>query len=107
MNHLQRQVNKLVTFPPYLKDAGRSEAAEQVEKCVKWLHLQGFEVLGAQVGTRNPRITVRASPLCDQLDGAVRRFERTAQGERRYRVALRLDCEVRWADAEQSRGGKQ
>lgn len=98
MNHIQRQVNKLVTFPPYFKEADRSEAAEQVEKCVKWLHLQGFEVLAVLVGTRNPRISVRTSPLCAQLDGAVRRFERAAQGERRYWVALRFDCEVRWAE---------
>lgn len=92
----------LAAWPSYFKDADRQEVAGKVERCVDWLHLQGFDVCGVQVGTRNPRITIRHSPLCEKLEGAVRRFERVGLVEMRYWVAIRFDCEVRWVD-----GGEQ
>ncbi|OHD24110.1 MAG: hypothetical protein A2Y38_12295 [Spirochaetes bacterium GWB1_59_5] len=77
----------------------RLQTAVHASQCVKWLQSQGFEVLGVQKGPRNPRVTIRTSLLCEQLEGAVRRFERSPQGEKRYWVAIRFGCEVRWTEA--------
>lgn len=78
----------------------RLETAVQSDRCAKWLKAQGFEVLCVQKGPRNPRITIRTSPLCDQLEGAVRMYERVGKTERRYWVAIRFGCEVRWTETE-------
>jgi hypothetical protein len=76
----------------------RIEVARQADQCVKWLIIQGFEVLYMQKGLSCPRVIIRNSPLCKSLDGAVHMYQRGLQGERRYYFAIRFDCEVRWAD---------
>lgn len=76
--------------------AQRFEIAERANHCVKWLKIQGFDVLCVQKGRNGPLIIVRRSPLCDQLEGAVAVYERALRFERRYMVVARLDCEVRW-----------
>ena len=79
----------------------RLEIAAQADFCVKWLKAQGFEVLFVDKGTRTPpRITVRSSSLCGQLEGAVRAYERTARRERHYMMAQRHGCEVCWTAPE-------
>ena len=95
--------NQQLASPAIYPPAQRADAlriALETDHCVKWLKAQGFEVLTVQKGKRNPRITIRTSPLCEQLEGAVRMYERSAQGERRYWVAIRFDCEVRWTESE-------
>lgn len=81
----------------------RFEVAEQANRCVKWLKIQGFEVLRVQKGQRVPLITIRTCPLCDQLEGAIAVYERSLKGAQRYKKVMRLDCEVRWED----KGGMQ
>jgi hypothetical protein len=95
MNNLQAKQSEL---PPRPTLDERMDTAVQASRCVKWLLVQGFEVLGVQKGPRNPRITIRTSPLCDQLEGAVRMFERVGKAEKRYFVAIRFGCEVRWTE---------
>lgn len=92
-------------MPPRDISAERLKTANQADQCVKWLKVQGFEITLVQRSPRKPRIHIKCSPLCAKLEGAVWMFERTKQGERRYWVALRFGCEVRWIDAgpEQSR----
>lgn len=76
--------------------AERFLIAEQAYQCVAWLKVQGFEVLCIE---RGPRITIRNSPLCDQLEGVVDGYSRSAGGEQRYRMVTRFDCTVMWAAA--------
>lgn len=105
---LEREVSP--TRPPRITLADRLAHAAKADPCVKWLKAQGFEVLYVERGTHNPRVIIRTGQLCAQLEGAVRRYERIGQTERRYWVAIRFGCEVRWAEAcpEQSRrGGEQ
>jgi hypothetical protein len=75
----------------------RLAIAEQADRCAKWLKAQGLEVLRVEKGPRTPpRITIRTSPLCERIEGAVHIYERGLQGERRYKTVMRLGCEVRW-----------
>lgn len=97
MSTVQLRVNPPV-WPMYFKEADKKEAAWQIDQCVKWLHSQGFEIVSVQAGSRNPRIIIRSSQLCEGLEGAVRRYERIGMNETRYWVAIRFDCEVRWTD---------
>lgn len=69
------------------------EEERRVSYCVNWLESQGFNVLNIE---RGQRITVRYSPLCDQLEGAVSGFCRSLKGELRYKSVWRHDCEVIW-----------
>lgn len=74
----------------------RLQLAHRAKQCVDWLFVSGFEVLQVQKGLDKPRVFIRNSPLCKQLDGAVHRFERSNGIERRYWFAIRFDCEIRW-----------
>lgn len=77
----------------------RFEVAEQANHCVKWLKIQGFEVLRVYKGLNGaPLITIRTSPLCDKFEGAIAVYERSLKGVQRYKKVMRLDCEVRWED---------
>lgn len=78
--------------------AQRFEIAEQANHCVKWLKVQGFVVPHVQQGRCSPLIIIRPSPLCEQIEGAIGVYERSLHGEQRYKVAMRLGCEVRWDD---------
>ena len=85
------------TFSPAA--ARRLWIAGQADYCARWLKVQGLEVLLVEKGTRTPpRIHVRYSPLCDRIEGAVMVYERSVQGERRYKSVMRFGCEVRWED---------
>lgn len=75
----------------------RFEIASQADRCVAWLRVQGLSVLSIGGG---PCITIRTSPLCDEFEGVVEGYSRTAKGETRYRMVSRFDCEVRWVIAE-------
>lgn len=98
-DQIEREVSPLRT--PRITLADRLTHAAKADPCVKWLKVQGYDVLYVQRGILNspPRIIIRAEPLCDQLEGAVHRFERVGKVESRYRVAIRFDCEVRWYEA--------
>jgi len=99
MSNLQRQIPTPVPVSTYhATPAERLAAAERADYCVRWLKIQGFEVLYVQKGPRNPRVIIRTSPLCEKLEGAVRMYERIGKTEKRYWVAIRFDCEVRWTD---------
>lgn len=74
----------------------RADVALAAQQCVNWCRAQGFEVTGVQRGAHRHRVYIKASPLCNKLDGAVHRFERSNGIERRYWFAIRFDCEVRW-----------
>lgn len=95
MSSLQRRVTP-GSYPFTPSPAERVTVAKATDSCVRWLKVQGFEVLYMQKGLRLPRVIIRPSPLCDSLDGAVHRYERGMYGERRYWFAIRFDCEVRW-----------
>lgn len=95
----QHQATPPFVWPHHYTEADRQAAAWQIEACVGWLKAQGFEVRGVQMCSRNPRIFIDNSPLCEQLEGAVRRFERIGNIENHYWVAIRFDCEVRWTVA--------
>ncbi len=97
MSNVQLRVTPPV-WPMYFREADKTEAAQKIDQCAKWLHQQGFEIAHVQAGSRNPRIIIRSSPLCEGLEGAVRRYERVGMNETRYWVAIRFDCEVRWMD---------
>lgn len=71
----------------------RRRIAEQADFCVRWLKAQGFDVLAVSDG---PRILVRYSHLCDQLEGAVEGYSRGPKGSERYKCVIRHECEVRW-----------
>ncbi|MDD2721637.1 MAG: hypothetical protein PHH47_10060 [Gallionella sp.] len=78
--------------------AQRADVALAAQACVNWCRVQGFIVTGVQRGLSHPRVYIKASPLCRALEGAVHRFERVGNVERRYWFTLRLGCEVRWND---------
>lgn len=78
----------------------RRRIAQQVHQCSQWLRVSGYEILRVEGGFCQPRIVIKPSPLCDQLDGAVNAYERTLHGERRYRYAVRFDCMVEWSESE-------
>lgn len=86
---------ELNDVPNTVSGAWRFLIAEKADQCVGWLKAQGFDVLMVEAG---PRITVRTSPLCDQLEGAVRGFSRGLHGEQYYKMAHRLGCTVCWLD---------
>lgn len=74
---------------------------ESVFQCVNWLKEQGFTVLHAQAGRRNPRIEIAACRLCLRLEGMVHITERHFnQPTKRGWVALLFGCEVRWEESE-------
>lgn len=75
----------------------RFKIASQADRCVSWLRAQGFTVLSIGAG---PCITVRLSPLCNQLEGAAEGYSRTGSGETRYQTVNRFDCEVCWVLSE-------
>lgn len=80
--------------------AQRLLIARRADQCAKWLKAQGLEVLHIERGLRTPpRIHIKPIPRCDGIDGAVQCYERGPQGERRYKMAMRFDCEVQWDDA--------
>lgn len=70
----------------------RFQIASRADRCVNWLKANGFEVLRVEAS----RITIKASPLCDKLEGAVEGFTRNRKGEQRYKMVSRLDCAVVW-----------
>lgn len=74
----------------------RRKIRDKADGCVKWLKAQGFSVQRVEPGPVCPRIVIHASPLCDQLEGAIGGFERSTQGECRYSFVFRFGCEVRW-----------
>jgi hypothetical protein len=94
----QQNVIPSPTWPLHLREADRTKAADKAKQCIGWLRAQGFEVLCAILTTRNPRIIIKHSPLCEKLEGAVRRFERNRLSECHYWVAIRFECEVRWQE---------
>lgn len=95
----------------------RRQIATKADYCVKWLKVQGFDVLRVEQGAVGPRIIIRTSPLCKQLDGTVSAYsriccantgaarrtatEKSSKSEQRYSFAFRFDCEVRWMEGEQ------
>lgn len=95
----------------------RRALAFRADYCVKWLKVQGFDVLRVEKGAVGPRIIIRTSPLCKQLDGTVSAYSRVCcantgaarrtvadksdKTEQRYSFAFRFDCEVRWMEGEQ------
>ena len=87
-------------WPPFRRQSDQPEVVERAHQCVNWLAEQSFEVLTVEITGRNTRITIKPSPQCNQLHGAVRRFERCGQSERRYWVAILFACEVRWTEHE-------
>lgn len=80
-------------FIQSVRQAQRLDIAERADRCVKWLKIQGFEVLRVEQG---PRIIIRTCPLCDKFEGAIETYERNLQAAHRYKKVMRLDCEVRW-----------
>lgn len=80
-----------------IKQAQRLAIAEQANRCIKWLRIQGFEVRHVMKGHQGPLIIIETNPLCEKLEGAVDAYERGPKGEYRYRMVMRLNCEVRWA----------
>ncbi len=116
-------MNQAAAYYPESKFPSRPAAlhiAQDAHQCVQWLKCQGFDVLFVQAGSRlsappspkgsasrvgrilKPRVYIRTSPLCEQLEGAVWMYERITHNgnmvSRRYWVAIRLGCEVRWTD---------
>lgn len=85
-------------WPPHVPP--RAKLFGRIHRCIEWLAVQKYEVLTVQQGPRIPRVYIKPSPLCDELEGAVEHYERSAAGERRYKTALRFGCEVRWAVTE-------
>ena len=82
--------------------ARRREIAAQATFCAQWLRAQGFEVLYVDQGARTPpRITIRSSPLCNRLEGAVRAYQRTLRREQHLMIVMRHGCEVVWTRAEE------
>lgn len=71
----------------------RRNLASQADYCVKWLQENGLEVIAISDG---PRITVRNSPLCNKLEGAVQGYSRGPKGVEHYKTVIRFDCEIRW-----------
>lgn len=94
MNNLQRKSD----YPA--SPAERLSLAQRARQCTNWLKANGLEVIGIQKGLDKPRVFIKNSPLCEKLEGAVHRFERLGNVERRYWFAIRFGCEVRWNDEE-------
>jgi hypothetical protein len=90
-------MNAVVEIPRRHQGAQRFQIASQADRCVAWLRAQGFDVLAIQAG---PRITIRYSDLCEQLEGVVEGYQRTPKGETRYKMASRFDCAVVWIVSE-------
>lgn len=94
----------LIETPPKVREIALNAAeqrrtlAEKADGCVRWLKSQGFDVVRVEKGVVGPRIIIRTSPLCKQLDGTVSAYSRIANGEQRYSFAFRFDCEVRWME---------
>lgn len=82
----------------------RRRIAQQVHQCSQWLRVQGYEILRVEGGFCQPRIVIKPSPLCDQLDGAADAFERTRHGACHYRYAVRFGCMVTWTESEAHHG---
>lgn len=95
---MNEKCNRLIGGSP--ASAVRADVAQAAQLCVNWCRAQGLEVLGIQKAPNKPRIFIKNSPLCASLDGAVHRFERIGNIERRYWFAIRFDCEVRWNEGE-------
>lgn len=74
----------------------RRQIAMKAYQCARWLQISGFEVLAVMGGLRQPRVIIKADPLCERLDGVVEAYERSLHGERRYRYAVRFGCMVEW-----------
>jgi len=85
----------LIEIPRRLCPARRFLITEQADQCVNWLKANGFDVLSIEPG---PSITIRTSPLCNELEGAVAGYSRGLHGERRYKMVIRFDCAVYWLD---------
>lgn len=83
-------------WPPHIPL--KAEHTGRIYRCVNWLDVQGFEVVQVSDGASTPHIYIKPSPLCDMLDGTVHMYERGPHGERRYKMAIRFGCEVRWHD---------
>lgn len=96
----------LIETPPKVRAIALNTAeqrrtlAEQAHGCVRWLKSQGFDVVRVEKGAVGPRIIIRTSPLCKQLDGTISSYSRTINGEYRYSFTFRMECEVRWLEAE-------
>lgn len=75
----------------------RRALARKAHQCACWCKASGFEVLAVMGGLRQPRVVIKPSPLCDELEGAVAAYERGVCGARRYRYAVRFGCMVEWA----------
>ena len=86
---------EVIENPTKTSAEARMAIAQQVDQCVKWLKINGFEVHGVE---RCGRIHIRTSPLCEQLEGAIAGFSRGPRGVQRYKTVIRFDCEVRWID---------
>ncbi len=98
MNMALMRTEPITVFCPVTR---RRWIAEQVDICTKWCKVQGLEVLRVEKSLRTPpRIYIKPSTLCDRLEGAVACYERGPHGERRYKMAIRFGCEVRWMESE-------
>lgn len=73
------------------------ESMERATNCARWLHAQGYTLLGIATGRRNPRIEIAACRMCAQLNGVVRMTERQYNHPAVHSmVAIYFGCEVRW-----------
>lgn len=77
----------------------RRHLADQVQRCIAWLKVNGYEVRTVLGGTFLPRIVISRSHLCAMLEGVVDAWERTPTGERRYNFVIRFDCMIEWEAA--------
>lgn len=93
---------------PHIQQVARSTANAHVLACIehallcaRWLHEQGYTVLKATAGQRNPRIQIAATRQCARLHGVVHMTERHYnQPTRNSWVAFVFGCEVRWSESE-------
>lgn len=85
-------MNTVRNMPLRIQGAERFQIASQADRCVNWLKVNGFEVLSVEPS----RITIKASSLCDKLEGVVEGFARNRKGEQRYKMVSRLGCAVVW-----------
>lgn len=81
-----------LNMPRRIQGEQRFQIASKADRCANWLKVNGFEVLSVEAS----RITIKASPLCDKLEGVVEGFARNRKGEQRYKMASRHDCAVVW-----------
>jgi hypothetical protein len=87
---------EIVEIPTRLRGESWLDIARKADQCAKWLKVNGFVVLCIEREHDMPHITVRYSPLCEELEGAVDGYSRIGKGSRYYRSVIRFDCEVRW-----------